>query len=52
MDCKPDLWEAKGGRATGKSVMDRNVNMELDKIKARIDKYYKEIVDRFLVKNN
>jgi hypothetical protein len=36
----------KGGRATGKSVMARNVNMELDKIKARIDKYYKEIVDR------
>ena len=26
--------------------MARNVNMELDKIKARIDKYYKEIVDR------
>ena len=46
VDCKPDLWEAKGGRATGKSVMARNVNMELDKIKARIDKYYKEIVDR------
>ncbi|MBP3850177.1 MAG: phage integrase SAM-like domain-containing protein, partial [Prevotella sp.] len=46
VDCKPELWEAKGGRATGKSVMARNVNMELDKIKARIDKYYKEIVDR------
>lgn len=46
VDCKPDLWETKGGRAIGKSVMARNVNMELDKIKARIDKYYKEIVDR------
>ena len=46
VDCKPDLWETKGGRATGKSVMARNVNMELDKIKARIDKYYKEIVER------
>ena len=46
VDCNPDLWETKGGRAIGKSVMARNVNMELDKIKARIDKYYKEIVDR------
>ena len=46
VDCKPDIWETKGGHATGKSVMARNVNMELDKIKARIDKYYKEIVER------
>ena len=46
VNCSPDLWEIKGGRAIGKSVMARNVNMELDKIKARIDKYYKEIVDR------
>ena len=46
VNCKLDIWETKGGRATGKSVMARNVNMELDKIKARIDKYYKEIVDR------
>lgn len=46
VNCSPDLWETKGGRAIGKSVMARNVNMELDKIKARIDKYYKEIVDR------
>ena len=46
VDCNPDIWEVKGGRATGKSVMARNVNMELDKIKARIDKYYKEIFDR------
>ena len=46
VDCKPDIWETKGGRATGKSVMARNVNMELDKMKARIDKYYKEIVER------
>ena len=44
--CSPDLWETQGGRAIGKSVMARNVNRELDKIKARIDKYYKEIVDR------
>ncbi|MBR5393468.1 MAG: site-specific integrase, partial [Bacteroidaceae bacterium] len=35
VDCNPDLWETKGGRAIGKSVMARNVNMELDKIKAR-----------------
>ena len=48
VDCKPDLWETKGGRATGKSVMARNVNMELDKIKARIDKYYKaEVLGEF-----
>ena len=46
VNCSPDIWETKGGRATGKSVMARGVNMELDKIKARIDKYYKEIVDR------
>ena len=46
VNCKPEIWETKGGRATGKSVMARNVNMELDKIKARIDKYYKEIVER------
>ena len=46
VNCSPDIWETKGGRATGKSVMARSVNMELDKIKARIDKYYKEIVDR------
>ena len=46
VDCNPELWETKGGRATGKSVMARNVNMELDKIKARIDRYYKEIVER------
>jgi len=46
VNCNPDIWETKGGHAIGKSVMARNVNMELDKIKARIDKYYKEIVDR------
>ena len=46
VNCKPEIWETKGGRATGKSVMARNVNMDLDKIKARIDKYYKEIVER------
>ena len=31
VDCKPDLWENKGGSAIGKSVMARNVNMELDR---------------------
>ena len=46
VNCSADIWETKGGRAIGKSVMARSVNMELDKIKARIDKYYKEIVDR------
>ena len=46
VNCSPDIWETKGGRATGKSVMARSVNIELDKIKIRIDKYYKEIVDR------
>jgi len=46
VNCDPKIWETKGGRAKGKSVMARNVNMELDKIKTRIDNHYKEIVER------
>ena len=46
VNCDPKIWETKGGRAKGKSVMASNVNMELDKIKTRIDNHYKEIVER------
>jgi len=46
VNCDPEIWETKGGHAKGKSVMARNVNMELDKIKSRIDQHYKEIVER------
>ena len=46
VNCDPKIWEIKGGRAKGKSVMARNVNMELDKIKTRIDNHYKDIVER------
>lgn len=45
MDNRPNLRETKGCHTTGKNVIVRNINMELDEIKDHIDKYYKEIME-------
>ena len=46
LSCDPSIWEAKGGHAKGKTVAARDVNRELDKIKAMIVKHYQEIMQR------
>ena len=46
VSCDPVIWEAKGGHAKGKSVAARDVNRELDKIKATVVKHYQEIMIR------
>ena len=40
------LWESKGGHAIGKSVVLREVNRTLDKIRADITRHYHCIMDR------
>ena len=44
--CDPAIWEAKGGHAKGKTIAARDINRELDKIKASIVKHYQEIMIR------
>ncbi len=42
----PDLWDTKGGRMTGKSMLALEVNRKLDKMRVSINKHYQEILDR------
>ena len=42
----PKLWDTKGGRMTGKSMLALEVNRKLDKMRVSISKYYQEILDR------
>ena len=46
VSCDPGIWEPKGGHAKGKSLAAREVNRELDKIKASVVKHYQEIMMR------
>ena len=46
LSCDPTIWESKGGHAKGKTIAARDVNRELDKIKASIVKHYQEIMMR------
>ncbi len=46
LSCDPAIWEPKGGHAKGKTLAARNVNRELDKIKAAIVKHYQTIMSR------
>ena len=43
VSCDPAIWEAKGGHAKGKTIAARDVNRELDKIRASVVKHYQEI---------
>ena len=43
VSCNPAIWEAKGGHAKGKTIAARDVNRELDKIRASVVKHYQEI---------
>ena len=40
------LWDVKGNRAKGKSAEAREINLDLDNIKAQIIKHYQRISDR------
>ena len=42
----PKLWDTKGGRMTGKSMLALEVNRKLDKLRVSINKHYQEILDR------
>ena len=46
LSCDPAIWEPKGGHAKGKTIAARDVNRELDKIKAAIVKQYQHIMMR------
>ena len=43
VSCDPAIWEAKGGHAKGKTIAARDVNRELEKIRASVVKHYQEI---------
>ena len=42
----PKMWDTKGGRMTGKSMLALEVNRKLDKMRVSINKHYQEILDR------
>jgi site-specific recombinase XerD len=42
----PKLWDTKGGRMIGKSMLALEVNRKLDKMRVSINKHYQEILDR------
>ena len=42
----PKIWDAKTGRATGRSTMALETNRMLDKILVKINGHYQEIMDR------
>ena len=46
LSCDPAIWEAKGGHAKGKTIAARDINRELEKIRASIVKHYQEIMMR------
>ena len=43
VSCDPAIWEAKGGHAKGKTIAARDVNRELEKLRASVVKHYQEI---------
>ena len=43
VSCDPNIWESKGGHAKGKTIAARDVNRELEKIRASVVKNYQEI---------
>ena len=43
VSCDPKIWESKGGHAKGKTIAARDVNRELEKIRASVVKHYQEI---------
>jgi hypothetical protein len=45
MEVRPDLWDAKAYRLTGKSRTAKETNAKIDKIEEDIRRYYKEILD-------
>ena len=46
LTANPNLWDIKGGRMTGKSMLALEVNRKLDKMRVSINKHYQEILDR------
>ena len=42
----PKIWDAKTGRATGRSTMALETNRMLDKIRVKLNGHYQEIMDR------
>jgi len=42
----PDVWDAKTGRATGRTRIATDANAAIDKIKARLQAKYQEVVDK------
>lgn len=45
MEVRPDLWDAKAYRLTGKSRTAKETNAKIDRLEEDIRRYYKEILD-------
>lgn len=46
LNIKPDLWDIKANKATGKSLEAQKINQKLDNIKTQIGKQYQNICNR------
>lgn len=46
VNISPDIWDAKTGRATGRTRMATEVNAVIDKIKARLQAKYQEVEEK------
>jgi len=46
LNIKPDLWDTKANKASGKSVEAQKINQKLDNIRTQIGKQYQNICDK------
>ena len=46
LNIKPSLWDTKGNKVAGKSVVAQKINQKLDNIKTQIGKQYQNICDK------
>lgn len=46
LNIKPELWDTKANRASGKSLQAQKINQKLDNIKTQIGKQYQNICDK------
>ncbi len=46
LNIKPELWDTKANRASGKSLEAQKINQKLDNIKTQIGKQYQSICDK------
>ena len=46
LNIKPDLWDTKANKASGKSIEAQKINQKLDNIRTQIGKQYQSICDK------